>query len=246
MEKKMKMRSALKVRKSYEEVADLLKEHILNGTYQPGERLPSFRELSEQMGVGQSTIREAVSSLKTIGLVSIRHGEGTFVTRLDPKKVLSEFKPFQPVTRQDLLSLLEARKVIETGMARYASERRSGEDLKQMEKALFDMKNAAAKGELGDEADLAFHYAIARASHNPVLEWMMESIYGILSRSLKESRQQLFLIPGYPDQLLQEHQKICEAIAAQHAGEAENAMFMHLAGVEEKLFANREKQKNIR
>ncbi len=68
MEKKMKMRSALKVRKSYEEVADLLKEHILNGTYQPGERLPSFRELSEQMGVGQSTIREAVSSLKTIGL----------------------------------------------------------------------------------------------------------------------------------------------------------------------------------
>ena len=107
-------------------------------------------------------------------------------------------------------------------MARYAAERRSGEDLKAMEKALSDMKNAAAKGELGDEADLAFHYAIARASHNPVLEWMMESIYGILSRSLKESRQQLFLIPGYPDQLLQEHQKIYEAIAAQHAGKRKN------------------------
>ncbi|MBA4602145.1 FadR/GntR family transcriptional regulator [Thermoactinomyces mirandus] len=232
----MKAIPQFKVRKTYDEVADYLKEQIMNGTYKPGDRLPSLRELSELLGVGQSTIREAVSSLKTMGLVTIRHGEGTFVTRFDPEEIMSGFEQIQPVTKQDILSLLEARKIIETGIARLAAERRSKEKLKNIEEALKEMEQAVAKEELGDKADLKFHYEIARASHNPVLEFIMQSISETMGKALKASREKMFQTKGYPEQLLAEHRNIFEAIAGKNPKKAEEAMLNHLLGVERELF----------
>jgi GntR family transcriptional regulator, transcriptional repressor for pyruvate dehydrogenase complex len=232
---KMKTIPQFKIRKTYEEVADYIKEQIMNGVYKPGDRLPSFREFSELLGVGQSTIREAISSLKTMGLVTIRHGEGTFVTRFNPEDVLSGFEMIHPVTEQDVMSLLEARKIIETGIVQLASERRSDEDLKRIEEALNEMEDTVAKGDLGDKADLKFHYEIARACHNPVLEFMMQSISETMGKTLKASREKMFQTKGYPEQLLAEHKDIFKAIANKNSKKAEEAMLYHLLGVEKEL-----------
>lgn len=225
-----------KVRKTYEEVADYLKEQIMNGVYKPGDRLPSLREFSELLGVGQSTMREAISALKTMGLLNIRHGEGTFVTRFNPEDVLTGFEPLQMVTREDILSLLEARKIIETGIARLASERRSEEDLERMRAALDEMEAAAANGELGVQADWRFHYAIARSCHNAVLETLMQSISTMMRRTLKASHEKVFQTKGNPERLLEEHRDIYDAIVNRNSKKAEEAMLYHLLGVEKKMF----------
>jgi GntR family transcriptional repressor for pyruvate dehydrogenase complex len=232
----MKETPQFKVRKTYEEVADYLKDQIMNGMYKPGDRLPSLREFSELLGVGQSTMREAISALKTMGLVTIRHGEGTFVTRFNPEDVLSGFEPLQMVTEQDIMSLLEARKIIETGIVQLASERRSEEDLKRIEETLHEMESAVENGDLGEQADWKFHYEIAKACHNPVLETFMQSISETMRKTLKASREKMFQTKGTPERLLAEHKDIFKAIANRNSKKAEEAMLYHLLGVEKQVF----------
>ncbi|SEN23520.1 FadR/GntR family transcriptional regulator [Lihuaxuella thermophila] len=231
----MKLTQQFKVKKTYEEVADYLKEQILSGVYQPGERLPSLRELGERLGVGQSTIREAISSLKTMGLVTIQQGGGTFVTPYKPEELLSAFETIQPVTKQDIISLLEVRKIIEIGIVRLAAERSTEEDTANMEEALNEMERALVNGELGDKADWKFHYSLATASHNPILESIMQSISETMEKTLKASRQKLYETEGNPERLLSEHKDIYQAIVNKDAKRAEEAMLYHLLGVEKEM-----------
>ncbi|UFJ40023.1 FadR family transcriptional regulator [Brevibacillus humidisoli] len=233
----MKPNSHFKIRKTYEEVADYIKQQILSGAYQPGDRLPSLRELGELLGVGQSTVREAVSALKTMGLVSIRQGEGTFVTPFHPEEVLSAFEPVRPMTEQDIIALLEVRKIIESGTARLAAERRTEDDLKPLEKALEQMRAALVTGVLGEKADWHFHYSIALASHNPILVSVVQSIGETMEKHVKENRLRLFRTPGNPERLLEEHRRIFEAIANQLPEQAEAAMLAHLQGVEQEMMS---------
>ncbi|KIV51332.1 hypothetical protein AM501_10545 [Aneurinibacillus migulanus] len=223
------------VRKTYEEVADYLREQIVSGTYVPGARLPSLRELGETLGVGQSTVREALSSLKTLGLITMKQGEGTFVTRHDPEEIISAFESMRPATRQEIMELLEVRKIIESGTARLAAERRTEEELSKIKEALTEMEQALSSGELGDQADWKFHYAVAAASHNQTLQTVMMSISEAVGRSLQTSRQELYRMKEVPKNLYKEHASIYEAIRERNGNRAETAMLYHLQGVEEKM-----------
>lgn len=231
----MKAPPKFKVRKSSEEVADYLREQIISGVYMPGARLPSLRELGETLGVGQSTVREALSSLKTLGLITMKQGEGTFVTRHDPEEVISAFESLRPSTRQEVIELLEVRKIIESGTVRLAAARRTDVELGQIVEALQEMKQALPTGDLGYEADWKFHYAVAAASHNQTLTTVMLSISETMERLLKASRLELYRTKGVPEALYREHVDIYEAIRNQNAEQAEQAMLSHLCGVEEKM-----------
>ncbi|WCN38273.1 FadR/GntR family transcriptional regulator [Aneurinibacillus uraniidurans] len=233
----MKTVPMIRTRKTYEEVTEYLRELIVSGGYMPGEQLPSLRELKDMLGVSQSTIREALSSLKTMGLIIIKQGEGTFVTQYNPEELLSAFEAIRPVTRQDIISLLEVRKIIESGTAKLAAERRTDGELLEIEKALSCMKQALENGELGHEADWKFHYAVARASHNHVLESVMLSISETMETALRTSRMKLYTRRGNPEALYQEHVGIYEAIRAQNVNKAEEAMLYHLVGVEKKMLS---------
>ncbi|MBN6186781.1 FadR family transcriptional regulator [Aneurinibacillus sp. BA2021] len=231
----MKASPKFKVRKTSEEVADYLREQIISGVYATGARLPSLRELGETLGVGQSTVREALSSLKTLGLITMRQGEGTFVTRHDPEEVISAFESLRPSTRQEVMELLEVRKIIESGTVKLAAARRTDAELGQIEEALQEMKLALTKGDLGNEADWKFHYALAAASHNQTLTTVMMSISETMGRTLQASRLELYRTEGVPEALYKEHVNIYEAVRKQDAEQAERAMLYHLRGVEEKM-----------
>nr|WP_241254684.1 FadR/GntR family transcriptional regulator [Brevibacillus sp. SYP-B805] len=225
------------VKKTYEEVADYLKNQILTGVYKPGDRLPSIRELGETLGVGQSTVREAISALKTLGLVTMRQGEGTFVTRLEPEEVWASFEPIRPMSTEDVISLLEVRKIIEAGIVRLAAERRSDEDLRLIERSLDDMAAAIKTKSLGEKADWAFHYALAVASHNPILTSIMQSLAETISKSLAAARVKMYQEKKSAERLLAEHRAIYTAVAEKDPGKAEEAMLAHLRGVEQAMLA---------
>ena len=221
--------------KTYEAITNQLKQNILDGKHLPGSKLPSVRLLSEQLGVGQSAVREALSALKTMGLITIRQGEGTFVNEYDPNEISLSIESIALMSPQHIRSLLELRIIIETGASRLAAQRHSAENLQQLQLTLEEMQQDIASSALGETADWEFHYEVARASQNPFLVSLMDSIGEKIQTALAASRQALFQIVGEPDLLLLQHRAIVAAIAKREGQAAERAMREHLLHVETAL-----------
>src|SRR5215470_1584928 len=126
-------------RKLYEEVADRLEAMIHEGTYAPGDRLPSERELMKQYGVGRPAVREALFALQKMGLVAINSGERARVTQPTPKVV---FESLAGAARHLLGApdgvrhFQEARAFFEIGLARYAAEHATAADIEALRDAL--------------------------------------------------------------------------------------------------------------
>lgn len=225
--------------KQYEWVMNDLKERMLDGRLAPGDRLASVVDLAAQYNVGRSTIREALSALKAMGLLNIKQGGGTFV-----KAVPSEAAPAHPMQRYDdlwegraasLRHLLEVRRVLETGCAALAALHRTGEDLTVLEKLLEEMENSDDEHFI-EQADVKFHQQIAAATRNPLLLELMESLSSRLHENMKDMRALWFYAErSSAERLLQEHIRICEAIAKQDAGEASARMDLHISKVEQVL-----------
>ncbi|MEH7235038.1 FadR/GntR family transcriptional regulator [Bacillus sp. JJ1562] len=215
----------VKQRNLYEDVVEQLKEIITNGDLKPGDKIPSVRSLSSSFNVGQSTIREALSVLKTIGLIETRHGEGTFIRNFDSSILNQSIPDYLLITKDDIINLLDVRKILEKGTVAFAAQRRTTEDLKKIETAINQMESGLTSVIIGGEADWAFHYAIAEASHNKILKSLMEHLSVTMQKEMKFIRD---VSPSMPEKLLAEHRAIFLAIKEQNVAKAEELMFEHL------------------
>lgn len=225
----------IKPTKAYEAVAEQLRQAIFRGDFAPGDRIPSVRELSAQFGVSQAAVREALMSLQARNLVVMRQGEGTFVQAYDPIEFTQSVNEIPLISRNDLQNLLELRKVIEAGIARFAALRRSDEHLQRMRILLLKMADDLASADLGEQADWEFHYEISKASRNPFLLSLMDAVSEKVQTALRASRLQLYQLEGEPLLLMQQHQAIFEAIEQGDELVAQEAMIRHLNHVEEAL-----------
>ncbi|WP_051344239.1 FadR/GntR family transcriptional regulator [Alicyclobacillus herbarius] len=222
-----------------EAVTQRLKEAILQGVFPPGSRLPSVRDLSQQFSVGQAAIREALAALRAMHLVSIRQGEGTFVTRFDADALARQATAIGVLTGQEMQHLLELRRVIEGGAAHLAALRRRETDLEALRSALTQMEADIANESLGETADWAFHRAVAAASGNPLFPALLDTIAEKVQAQLYQSRKRLFERAGEAQTLLQQHRSIAAAIASADGERAERAMQEHLLYVEHQLRLDR-------
>ena len=206
-------------------VAQLL-DLMRSGAYRPGDRLPPEPELIRLTGVGRSTIREAMRSLASMQLVDIQPGRGTFVCGGSGRLLDDPQMQLFLNDRQVLFDLMEARQLIEPAIARLAAERATVEDLDVMRAAL------AAQTEACDDATwrqthLAFHAALARATHNVVLTRMWASVATFLRDSP--------LIAASPPPANWNsvggplHSRLHRALVAHDADEAVAAMAAHIA-----------------
>jgi len=109
-------------KRSYEQIVEQIRQQILSGKLKPGDRLPSTRELAEKFSVGRSSMREALSALKAMGLVDIRQGEGVTVRKFSADQMEIRL-PAVLMSKEAILELLEARKALETSNARIAAEK---------------------------------------------------------------------------------------------------------------------------
>ncbi|RIM78152.1 FadR/GntR family transcriptional regulator, partial [Staphylococcus arlettae] len=140
--------------KIYEQVADLLLEQIKTGEYEVGDKLPSIQKLAQNYGVSVASIREALNALRTIGVIEIKQGYGTFIKQKEP--IFFEIgEKFNSLTQVE--ELLELREIIERTTVGKAAIQRSATDLENMKKALTDMGKAVSDGTSGEAADLQFH-----------------------------------------------------------------------------------------
>ncbi|MFC5452044.1 FadR/GntR family transcriptional regulator [Paenibacillus aestuarii] len=225
-----------KPQKGSDIVLEQLKKRIESGEYSPGYRLPSVVDLASGFNVGRSTIREALSALKAMGWLDIRHGEGTFVSDVLPSAEVQPESAGFFHSKESFQEILEIRKYIESGCASLASMRRTAEDLEQLQMTLNLMQEVLEDEKASEAADVQFHQLIARASHNSLFIQMMDSLTKRMQESMGDSRRLWFfseLASG--QQLLEEHTGIFEAIRDHDETLASARMMQHLVKVESVL-----------
>ena len=161
-------------------MAELIIEQILNmiqeGVFQPGQKLPSEKELAEILCVSRPTLREAMRSLMTMGLIEIRCGDGTYLN--DSVKLFSEhFKTTHLLNHYSYQEVVDARKLLECRTAYLAAQNATEEDIAALEKACDDL--AAIKNYIVMDmhtADHAYHIAIATCAKNRFIKEMLQTI----------------------------------------------------------------------
>jgi GntR family transcriptional repressor for pyruvate dehydrogenase complex len=222
--------------KIYEQIATQIKEQIMSGKLQPGEKLPSTRELSESFQVGRSTMREALSALKAMGLVEIHQGEGCYVRKIDPADLDMPQLDALVMTRSTIVELLEARKSLEVSNAALAAEKRTEEDLRVFEAILVRMENSLGNEMEGEKEDILFHLTLAEATHNSIMVRLLETISTQMELAIRKTRRlEMYAKMSVSTQLYKEHQEIFEAIEARDPNQAQHKMRQHLFHVEQLL-----------
>lgn len=217
------------------EVVAHLSHLIGSGALAPGEKLPTESEIVRQQGVSRTVVREAISQLQAAGLVTTRHGIGTFV--LDGQTQPSfGIKPGGVTVLRDVLEVLELRISLETEAAALAAVRRTDDHLREMRKALDSFRERLANGGETVSSDFAFHLAIAKATENhyfaDILSHLGQSVIP-RSRIPNEERQQKQL--EYLVRISNEHEDTYDAIVRRDSEAARAALRNHLSNSRERM-----------
>ncbi|WP_320671978.1 FadR/GntR family transcriptional regulator [Patulibacter defluvii] len=207
----------------YEEIAERLRDLIVVQRLEPGDRLPSERELASRLGVSRTSVRQALASLRSIGLVEVRHGDGAFLLRPADEVVPTLALEVLHV-EADHPMVWEAREGIEVLAARLAATRATPADRAAMERAIEAMAAGIAEGDDGTSSDAALHRAIVDAAHNPLLAKLFEALGEAVDRTSAASLS----IDGRPAESLRAHRAIVEAIVDRDPERAASEMTSHL------------------
>lgn len=193
-------------------------------------------------GVSRTPVREALSILEASGMIKSTQGGGTVVQPVSITNLMEE-TTLEMVDVDEVLQLLEVRMILESQTAALAAKRRSEEDLKQMEKALGEIRRAIETQEaIGHEQDILFHQAIVDASHNPVLKQTMVGISNLYYKAVRFSLKKNVGFYEKRKQVLEEHITIKEAVARRDSEAAREAMLIHLRNARTKLEKYRDQQ----
>lgn len=218
-------------------VARQLQEMIRTGALKKDERLPSQRVLSEQLGVSRASLREALLTLETIGLVRTYPARGTFVTGAQTGKPAA-MDQWRFEEQYSILDVFQSRLLIEAELCRLAAPHVTPEIADELRRATEEFEQAWRKEDLVThvEADLTFHNIIAQTCPNAMLRRLHQSVRDLLTET------QRVPIPntevGRMNASIKEHRAILEALTRQNANDAANAMREHIrntalcAGVE--------------
>lgn len=212
------------------QVLEQLRERIIDGIWNPGEKLPSENDLAQSFGVSRITVREALQKLSAMGLLETRHGEGTFVKRLSADAYLNPLLPMIALDRPDLRDVLEYRRMMEVGTVELAAARATEQDIAELE-AIYDrMLQETDRTDSFADDDLEFHLALARASGNAVVYKVNEIIRSILTTSMRNIVHELGTGDG-----VRYHGAILAAVKARDAAEAKRLMAEHVERTIERI-----------
>ena len=207
-----------------ESIIQQVKEMMRRNQYVAGSRLPSERDLAEELGVSRPSLREALQTLALMGVLDTRHGSGTQVAQSASNVLKMPLEFLCLLDNPSVSDLHETRTLIEVFLAGRAAERRNEKDLIAMEAAIAQMKELVDDPVAFTEPDIRFHRALAAAARNKLLENMMNTLQESVRAMVRKAW------PGEPDMMasVRAHRRICEAIRRKDPAEARRAMQKHM------------------
>lgn len=208
-------------------VTALLANQIRSGAYPVNARLPTEKVMTQEYGVSRTVIREAISRLKSEGLVETRQGSGTMVLDLKSSGVFRLGHDDQNPAR-GVLRIIELRRGIEGEMAALAAERRSSAEMAKICLALQAIDDAVEAGGDGVVEDLQFHMAISRATANPHYTELLSLLTRALQDAICVTRGNEARREDFTSQVRAEHEAIRSAIQVQDVAAARQAALDHM------------------
>lgn len=207
---------------------------IVSGEIAVGAKLPTEHALCEQMDVSRPVLRQALKQLREDGVIVSRQGSGSFVERR-PEGAVLDFAPVGSIA--DIQRTFEFRAAIESEAAFLAAERRTESDLATMRALLDTLDRCITEGELGVDADEAFHEAICAASGNQYFSAARASMKANILTGLNLTRNLSLTKPRDRLELVQqEHYRIFEAIETRDKQAAREAMRAHVDNARNRVF----------
>ena len=206
-----------------ETIVAQVKHLIIEGQLTAGQKLPSERELAEELSVGRSSVREATSALVALGVAQVRQGEGVYIRPDFPDSVINNIEWTSLMLRGQIEDLIETRLAIELSTVRLATQRASKHSRNEIHRLAHEM-DVSMEIETFIERDLSFHLALANASQNMVMHSVIRGIQQLMRRSM----QQVLQSERMREIAIKQHIDIARAICDRDEESAVTAMEAHL------------------
>lgn len=239
------MFTRVRVGRVSEEVVKQVQEAIFSGELEPGDRLPPERELAEQFGLSRMSVRDALRTLESSGLIEIKVGSsgGAFVREPNFDPLRETLSSMLRLKKANILELVETRKIVETAIAELAAERATEEDLRAMREAIEAARRALESGDPNyGPHSVSFHAALAQAGKNHVLNLTVRSFRVFFADVLEK----LLATEDMARRAIADHWELYKAIESHDRQLARQLMSEHLSyfetkvkGLGDKLFAQR-------
>lgn len=218
----------IKPKKVADAVFEQLRTRLEDGSLGPGDRLPSERELAEQMRVSRPVVREAINMLVGQGLLEIRARRGVFVRAAATPGWGDPLTNLIGESIDRLIELLEVRRILETQTAALAAEFASPRDIDDLAAIIDEFERVHRYHETGESTDARFHGRIAQAAGNTVLMHLMATLHKAMTRSSLAVASRFQASELYRETILRQHRAIFEAIRAHDPEAARARMQEHL------------------
>ena len=217
-----------------EMVAEQIIEKLADGELAPGTQLPSQRDLAQMLGVGRSSVREAINALVVMGYLEPLQGKGTFIKDVLPAADPGIEKLNAAFSAGSIFDLMEARELLECRSAALAAERADAGQIRDLKAAM--QKVAATENEYAIflDADIRFHAAVADAAGNVVLRELTKLVLEKVVAHHNELKTAL-LPAAYREVSIQTAARIVEAIEAGNGKDAARWMARHLGAIRDEL-----------
>lgn len=225
---------------SIEKVSDKIVQQLTNliveGKLKPGDKLPGERQLIEMLGVGRSSLREALNRLQTMGYIEIRTRQGNFVKSINSSFQMDPLKRIMQEDRKRIIHLYDIRCDIEKASAYEAATLRTEAQLADIQRC----KDAFEKADEQDncwgwDLDKAFHLAIATATNNFVRIHVVRDIFDFSQEFIEPIIDAFMGNREYTDATIEQHERLVEAIAGKKAELARARMDEHLSWAKVKM-----------
>ena len=228
-----KLFSPIKSSKLSDEVYKQIVSLISSGKLNPGDKIPSERELAADLRISRQSIREALNRAAVMGLIEVRQGEGSFILSSVKKSLKPPLTLIIEKEASRIFDFLEIRKLVEGWCAEKAAIEATEEDLENMAGILDEMKKVASKDKQWEELDLDLHLSFAKATHNVIAVHIMEALksnfkpFFRFTKSMPSSEK--------VDILWQHHYEIFKAIKQRDPETSKKKVIDHLDYIREKL-----------
>lgn len=202
---------------------DILSMITIDKKFAKGDKLPNENELSADLQISRTTLREAIRILVAHNVLEIRRGKGTYVKdndKLDEGFDLKELSNFQ----LDVKDLYEMRLIFEPQSAYYAAKRATDKELERIIHYGRLEEEMILKKEDRTEVELAFHKSIAKATHNEFMNRLMPILYQAIDKGVCLADRDEDMVQN----TLNDHRMIMEFLAKRDAEGARTAMKLHI------------------
>lgn len=226
------MFTPIKSTRVYEQVIEQIKKMIMDGTLRKGDKLPTERDLAEQLQVSRASVREALRALEVIGLIESRQGAGNYIKESFGDSLFEPMSMMFLLEKGTPLEILEFRKVLEVEAAVLAAARIKDEEIDTLGILLKKIKECDDE-DTSIALDKEFHFTIAKASKNLLIINILQVISELIDEFIKDSRKKILRYADNGEKLKIQHEMLYNALKARDIEDAYSAINGHFKLIED-------------